>query len=428
MAATPAITPEITTLPNGLRVLTTSLPTAQAAAVAFFTAIGSRGEQPRTNGLSHYLEHMMFKGTTERPTAQLISQAIEGAGGSLNAYTSHELTCYWNNVPFEAAQTGISVIADMMLNSLLATEEIDRERSVVQQEIRRSHDNPGQWVGELSSRATFGDQPIGWPVAGSIETVDGLVRADFTDHVTGFYSAANSVFSVAGNVEHSAVVETAERLFRDMPRGQANTLPSARHGLPAERLIVEQRETEQTQIALSMHALARRDPDRYALEILHTILGRGMSSRLFEEVRERRGLAYSVGSRVARYQDIGAFGISAGVTRAQQEEALTVIVAQLQRIVGDPVGEDELRRTIDYAAGSFRLSLETAMSYSQRYGEQLLQDGVIEAPEETVASLRAVTAADVQRVAARVIGPGQYALAVVGPSASEDQLANILGA
>lgn len=191
---------------------------------------------------------------------------------------------------------------------------------------------------------------------------------------------------------------------------------------------MEQRETEQTQIALSMHALARRDPDRYALEILHTILGRGMSSRLFEEVRERRGLAYSVGSRVARYQDIGAFGISAGVTRAQQEEALTVIVAQLQRIVGEPVGEDELRRAIDYAAGSFSLSLETAMSYSQRHGEQLLQDGVIEAPEETVASLRAVTAADVQRVAARVIGPGQYALAVVGPSASEDQLANILGA
>ncbi len=423
-----AITPEITTLPNGLRVVTTVLPTTQAAAVAFFTRIGSRGEQPRTNGLSHYLEHMLFKGTTERVTAQQISQAIEGAGGSLNAYTSHELTCYWNIVPFEVTQTGIAVVADMIQHSLLATEEIDRERTVVQQEIRRSHDNPGQWVGELIGRATFGDQPIGWPVAGPIETVEGLQRPDFTEHMDRFYTTGNSVFSVAGNIEHGAVVEAAERLFRELPRGEANTPPAAQHGLPAERLIVEQREMEQTQLALAMQALPRRDPDRYAFEIMHTILGRGMSSRLFEEVRERRGLAYSVGSRIARFQDIGAFTVSAGVSRAQQEEALTVIMEQLRRIVAEPVAEDELRRAIDYAAGTFRLSLETAMAYSQRYGEQLLQDGVIELPDDTVARVRAVTVADVQRVAARVIGPGQYALAVVGPSAPEDRLAGIIGA
>ena len=423
-----AITPEITTLPNGLRVVTTSLPTAQAAATAFFTAIGSRGEQPRTNGLSHYLEHMLFKGTTERTTAQLISQAIEGAGGSLNAYTSHELTCYWNTVPFEAAQTGIAVVADMIQHSLLATEEIDRERTVVQQEIRRSRDNPGQWVGELIGKATFGDQPIGWPVAGPIETVEELHRPDFVEHMERFYTAGNSVFSVAGNIEHDAVVEAADRLFRELPRHEASAPPPARHGLPAERLIVEQRETEQTQLALSMQALARCDPDRYAFEILHTILGRGMSSRLFEEVRERRGLAYSVGSRIARYQDIGSFTVSAGVTRAQQEEALTVIVEQLRKIVAEPVAGDELRRAIDYAAGSFRLSLETAMAYGQRYGQQLLQDGLIELPDATVARIRAVTATDVQRVASKVIGPGQFALAVVGPSASEDRLASILGA
>ena len=326
-----ATLPEITTLPNGLRVLTTSVPTAQAASIAFFAGIGSRGESARTNGLSHYLDHMLFKGTEQRPTAQMISQAIEGAGGGLNAYTTHELTCYWNNVPFEAAETGIAVVADMIQHSVLLQEEIDRERTVVQQEIRRGHDTPSSWVGELISRATFGDQPIGWPVAGTIETVESMHRADFTEHMERFYTSNNAVFSVAGNVSHQEVVALAEQHFGDLPAGTPDRSQAANWGLPSERVIVEQRETEQTQIALSMQAVARRDPDRYPLEILHTILGRGMSSRLFEEVRERRGLAYSVGSRVTRYQDIGSFTVAAGVTRAQQEEALQVIVEQLHR-------------------------------------------------------------------------------------------------
>ena len=423
-----ATVPQLTTLPNGLRVLTTALPTAQAATVAFFAGIGSRGEDARTNGLSHYLEHMLFKGTTERPTAPMISHAIEGAGGNLNAFTDHEVTCYWNSVPFERASTGIAVVADMIQHSLLAQEEIDRERTVVQQEIRRSRDNPGAWVWELLGRATFGDQPIGWPIAGSIETVEALQRADFVEHMQRHYTATNAVFSVAGNIEHEQVVEAAARAFGELPTGQNTPNSRAVTGLPDEHLVIEVRETEQTQLALSMHALPRRDPQRYAMEIMHTVLGRGMSSRLFEEVRERRGLAYSVNSRVSRFQDIGAFTVSAGVSRAQQEEALEVIVEQLHKVVDEPVGENELRRAIDYASGSFRLSFETAMAYGQRFGEQLIHDGVIEPIDDTVAGLRAVTADDVQQVAARVIGPRQFSLAVVGPSASADRLATILGA
>ncbi|MGE0134032.1 MAG: M16 family metallopeptidase [Dehalococcoidia bacterium] len=423
-----AAIPQLTTLQNGLRVLTTSLPTAQAASIAFFAGIGSRGESARTNGLSHYLEHMLFKGTEQRPSAQLISQAIEGAGGTLNAYTTHELTCYWNNVPYEAAGTGIAVVADMIQRSLLAQEEIDRERTVVQQEIRRGHDTPASRVGELISRATFGDQPIGWPVAGTIETVEGMHRPDFTEHMQRFYTSTNAVFSVAGNVTHEDVVRLAEQHFGELPTSTPDRSPAANWGLPPECVIVEERETEQTQLALSMQALARRDPDRYALEILHTILGRGMSSRLFEEVRERRGLAYSVGSRITRYQDIGSFTVAAGVTRAQQEEALQVIVEQLHRIAEEPVEEEELRRAIDYAAGSFRLSFETPMSYGQRFGEQLLQDGEIESIDETVARLRAVTAEDVRRAGQRVIARREFSLAVVGPSAGADRLAEILAA
>ena len=419
---------EITTLGGGLRVITTPIPNAQAASIAYFVGIGSRGEQPRTNGLSHYMEHMLFKGSDKRPTAPDISEAIEGAGGQLNAYTTREITCYWNNVPFEALETSMDVVADMIQHPLLAQEEIDRERTVVQQEIRRSHDTPGAWVGELLGRAVFGDQPVGWPVAGSLETVGEMQRDDFVEHMRTFYGAENAVLSVAGNVTHEQVVEIADRHFTDLPSSAEVEVPAASAGLPEERLIVEERDLEQTNLAMAMQAFGRRDPDRYALDVLNGVLGRGMSSRLFKEVRERRGLAYAVGSSASRLRDIGTLTVSAGVTREHQEEALEVIIHELGRLVDEPVGAEELQRTIDYVAGSLRLSQETARAVGQRSGNQLLMDGELESVEDAVAALRSVTAPDVQRVAKRVIGPGEVALAVVGPSASSDELDAILTA
>ena len=419
---------EITTLGGGLRVITTPIPNAQAASIAYFVGIGSRGEQPRTNGLSHYMEHMLFKGSDKRPTAPDISEAIEGAGGQLNAYTTRETTCYWNNVPFEAVETGIDVVADMIQHPLLAQEEIDRERTVVQQEIRRSHDSPGAWVGELLGRAVYGDQPVGWPVAGSLETVGEMQRDDFVEHMRTFYGAENAVLSVAGNVTHEQVVEIADRYFTDLPSSAEVEVPAASAGLPEERLIVEERDLEQTNLALAMQAFGRRDPDRYALDVLNGVLGGGMSSRLFKEVRERRGLAYAVSSNASRLRDIGTLTVSAGVTREHEEEALAVVIHELRRLVDEPVGEEELQRTIDYIAGSVRLSQETARAVGQRNGNQLLMDGELESIEDAVAALRSVTAAEVQRVAKRVIGPGEIALAVVGPSASSDELDAVLTA
>ncbi|MEX2229219.1 MAG: pitrilysin family protein [Dehalococcoidia bacterium] len=417
---------EITTLANGLRVLTTPMPTAQSAAVAFFVGVGSRHEAPRTNGLSHYIEHMLFKGTAQRPDHAQISEAIEGAGGGLNAYTTRELTCYWANLPFERYDTGIEVLADMLQHSVFAPEEIERERTVVQQEIRRSHDSPGSHVGDLIGEAIYGDQPIGWPVTGTLETVDGVQRDDFIEHMATHYRGPSCVLSVAGNVTHEAVLAIAERCIVDLPAEPAPPRATARWGPPAEYIRIDTRELEQTNFVLSTQAIARHDPDRYALDVLNTALGRGMSSRLFKEVREKRGLAYSVSSGSSRYLDIGAVSVSAGVTREHLIEALQVILAELNRLVDEPMPEPELQRTKDFAVGSFRLSLETPMSVGQRRGNQLLHDGEIEPPDLTVERVRAVTADDVRRVAARVFGPKQYALAVVGPSASEDELDAIL--
>ena len=212
---------------------------------------------------------------------------------------------------------------------------------------------------------------------------------------------------------------------RRLAAGERAAIEAATPGLPADRVQVEERELEQTNFALAVQSGGRRHADRYALEILVTLLGRGMSSRLFKEVRERRGLAYSVSARVGRLRDIGALAISAGVTREHQEEALQVIVAELQRLVAEPVGEEELHRTMDFAVGGFRLSLETPMSLGQRHGDQLLQDGEIESVETTIAGLRGVTAADVRRVAAELFA-APPALAVVGPSAPADRLDAIL--
>ncbi len=419
---------QISTLPNGLRVVTTPVATAQSVSVNVFVGIGSRGEDRRTNGLSHYMEHMLFKGTERRSDAIVIAEAIEGAGGVLNAYTSKELTCYWNQVPFDKLALAMDVLADMYRRSLLDQAEIDRERTVVQQEIRRAFDQPGAWASELLSRATFGDQPIGWPVAGSIETVEAMRRDDFVEHVASYYVPSNTVLSVAGNTTHAEVLRLAEDLFGDLPDRAVPASPAAVTQFAPERVVVETREIAQCNMGIALHALRRDDPDRYPLMVLNTILGRGMSSRLFKEVRERRGLAYSVGSGVSRYSDIGTMSVSAGVTLEHLEEATQVIRDQLFRMRDEPAGEEEMTKARDFSTGNFRLGLESTMALAQRAGEALLMTGEIEPIEDVVSSIAAVTADDVQRVAQRLFKPGGFAMAVVGPGGDAERLREILDA
>jgi predicted Zn-dependent peptidase len=423
-----AIEWQISQLGNGMRVVTTPVPTAQSVSVNAFVGIGSRGEDRRTNGLSHYMEHMLFKGTERRPDAVMIAEAIEGAGGVLNAYTTRELTCYWNQVPFDKLEQAMDVLADMYRNSLLEQEEIDRERTVVQQEIRRAFDQPGAWASELLSRATFGDQPIGWPVAGTLETVEAMQHDDFVEHVRQYYVPSNTVLSVAGNTTHDEVLALAERLYGDIPAGDAPPPPPASMQFAPERVVVETREIAQCNMGIALHALSRRDPDRYPQLVMNTILGRGMSSRLFKEVRERRGLAYSVGSGMARFTDAGVMSISAGVTLEHLEEATRVIREQLFLLANEPAADDEVMRARDFSVGNFRLGLESTMALAQRAGESLLMNGEIEAIEDVVDAINAVTPADVQEVAQRLFKPRAFAMAVVGPGGDADRLRDILDA
>ena len=419
---------EIDELESGLRVVTTPVPTAQSASVNVFVGVGSRAENPRTNGLSHYLEHMMFKGTERRPTAIHIAEAIEGAGGILNAYTSQEVTCYWNQVPFDKFSLAMDVLADMMREALIAQEEVDRERTVVQQEIRRAYDQPSAWAGHLLSEATFGDQPLGWPVAGTVETVEELQRGDFMEHIGTWYVPKNIVLSVAGNVTHKEAVAEARKLYLGLEGKAPPAVSLANEGIPQRNVIVEARDISQSNIGISLHAVSRTDPDRYPLMLLNAVLGRGMSSRLFKEVRERRGLAYSVGSAVTRYNDTGVMSIAAGVSPEKVVETTKVIKEELMKLVEEKVGDEELTKARDYTIGSFRLGLETPMALAQRAGEHLLMLGEIEPIETVVERLRAVTADDVQRVAQRLFRDDNLSMSLVGKGAEEAELAELLAA
>jgi predicted Zn-dependent peptidase len=420
--------PQVSKLKNGLRVVTTTVATAQSASVCVFAGVGSRGEDRRTNGISHYMEHMLFKGASRRPTAMEIAEAIEGAGGVLNAYTTRELTCYWNQVPFDRLPVAMDVLGDMYAAALLPQDEIDRERTVVQQEIRRAFDQPSAWASELLARATWGDQPIGWPVAGTLETVAAFQRDDFVAHIETHYAPSNTVLSVAGNATHDAVLALAEERFGAVPDHATPPTPPASARFADERVVVETRDIAQCNLGIALHAIPRMDPDRHALGVLNTILGRGMSSRLFREVRERRGLAYSVGSGVARFTDAGVMSISAGVTADNLEEATQVIRDEVLRLAHEPPSEDEVAKARDFSIGTFRLGLESTMALAQRAGEALLIIGEIEPVDDVIDAVRAVTPADVLRVGQRLFRPGGFAMAVVGPSGDGDRLRSLLDA
>lgn len=420
-----AIACEVSELANGLRVVTTCLPTAQSVSVNLFAGVGSRCEERRVSGLAHFLEHMLFKGSRKRPSAMAIAEAIEGAGGTLNAYTSKEVTCYWNHVPDDRLALALDVVADMIQAPLLEREEIERERSVVCQEIRRNRDQPAAWVGELLQRACYGDHPLGWSTTGSEETVAAVQREDFLRYMETWYVPANLVLSVAGNARHQEVVALAQTALGGLGGRSldgASAFPPLGGGPPVRRVAVEERPIAQCNLALALPGLDRRDPDRYILMVLNNLLGRGMSSRLFREVRERRGLAYSISSSVVRHSDTGLLVISAGVGRERLEEALRVILAEVGKLAEEGVTEEELARARDYSIGSFRLGLETAMALGQRAGELLLTMGEVEPVEAVVEKLRAVTAEDVQRVAGRVWQRPRAVLAAVGPDLHEEAL------
>lgn len=404
-----------TTLPNGLRLVTAPISHVRSVSIAFFFGVGSRYESDEIAGVSHFIEHMIFKGSKRYPSAQLISETIEGVGGLLNASTDRETTVYTARIASKYFEQAMDLLADMVRNPLFATDEIARERRVISEEIGMYMDDPGSWVSVLANELFWKNQPLGREIAGTRETVQGMSATAIRQYHERHYLPNNLVISIAGDVTAEQVEDIATRLLGDW---QPQPVPSWTPCPPesgAPQVQLESRETEQTNFDLLLLGLPYNDPDRYALSLLNTILGDSMSSRLFLEVRERQGLAYDVGSAPIQYHDTGAFSVTAGVAPEQTAAALTAILREVARMRDEPVGAEELTRAKEYTRGRITLSQENTGAVSGWYGAQELELGEIRELDEELEHYDAVTREDIQRVARRMFDESWLRLALIGP-------------
>ena len=406
---------ERTILRNGLRLLTARMPGMRSASVAFFFAVGSRYERDQVAGISHFIEHMLFKGSRRYPTARLISEAIEGVGGTINGSTGKELTTYTARVPGEYLADVMSVLADMTRNSLFDPAEVEKERNVIIEELSATQDDPQEWVNLLIDEVMWPGLPLGRDDAGLVQTVSQLRRQQMLDYMDEHYRPNSLVISVAGNIDHSQVVQLTEDLFHDW---QARDLPHWTESLPprdAPHVRMIKRATEQTNICLATLGAAYTSPDYYPLLLINALLGDGMSSRLFQSLREEQGLAYDIGSYFNSYYETGNLVISAGVDPSRTGEAISAIVAELTRLCNVPVPADELDRCKAYVRGSIVLDLEGTQQVATWLGSQECLYKRLRDVHEVIACLYAVTAQDIQRVAQICFTPEWRRAAIIGP-------------
>jgi predicted Zn-dependent peptidase len=416
---------EKTTLDNGLRVLTSRMPHARSVSVVIGVATGARYEPPDLSGASHFIEHMLFKGTERRPSPKIISETIEDVGGVINAETGKEHTIYWSKVARDYLPLALDLLSDLLLHSVFAPSEMEKERRVILEELSMLLDEPHEWVDVLFDQTLWGDHPLGRDVIGTRETLTRMPRDVLVSYYQRHYHPHATVVSVAGAVVHDDVVAQVARLMGDWrgePLEEAIEPPPA---LVGPRLRVQRKDTEQAHVCLGVRALSYHDPDRYALSMLNTILGEGMSSRLFLEIRERQGLAYDVHSYTAHFRDAGTAIIYAGIDPGRIVPAVEALLGELRRL-REPVPEDELRRAREFKKGRLALAMEDTRTIASWIGGQELLHGRPQTFEEIVGILDRLTAEDLMRVGERCFTSEGLAAAVVGPYEDLPQLADLL--
>ncbi len=405
---------KISTLSNQLRVVTVPLRNARSVSAGVYLAAGSRYESEPESGAAHFIEHMLFKGT-ERRRAKDIANTIESVGGYSNAGTGRETTTYYAMVTPDHLPVVLDLLSDMLLHSTFQPKELERERGVIIEEINRTLDTPDDLVFDLISALEWPDSPVGRSIAGTHETVEAMSRASLRGFLARHYLANTAAVVVAGPVTHKAIVEQVAQYFSAWEPGEAPRAAAPAPHPPRSQVVAEVRGTEQAQMCVSLRGVARRDPERFAVDVLTAVLGDGMGSRLFQEIRERRGLAYSVDASSSYLQDTGALIIYAGVPPDKADEALSAIMEQLGRIARRAVTQAELERAKEYTKGRLLLGLETPAANAGWIGSQVVQGVDIMTPEQWIAALDAVTADDVRRMARRLFDGAAPQLALVGP-------------
>jgi predicted Zn-dependent peptidase len=417
---------ERSVLANGLRVVTAPMPEARSVTCMIMVAAGSRYETRESNGIAHFSEHMFFKGTERRPTARDIAAEVDAIGGEFNAFTGKEYTGYYVRCAAESRSLALDVLVDMIRHSKFDSGEIEREKGVIAEEMNMYFDSPRDYVDAIYESLLFGDQPLGWDVIGTKKTVKSATRETFLDYLGRWYVPSRMVVGLGGCLDGDITAEV-EKLLGDLAPGESGSPAPAKVPSPTKpRVRVRHKTSDQAHLIIGMLSQPTQHPDRYVLQVLAAILGGGMSSRLFTEVRERRGLAYYIFCHNSTYAETGSLYAQAGVDLNRVDEAVETIVAELHRIVEEPVPEAELAKAKEYMKGRLVLQLETPqglISFGLR--REVIEGGAVD-PAEVLAGLDAVSLDDIKRVADEIIGERALHLALIGPFEDGERFERLL--
>ncbi|NTW26988.1 MAG: insulinase family protein [Candidatus Moranbacteria bacterium] len=415
-----------TTLKNGLRILTIPVKGTQTATVMLMVGVGSRYESEKQAGLSHFIEHMLFKGTVKRPTAQSISEELDAIGGEFNAFTAKDKTAYYAKVDSKHIEKALDVVSDIFLNSKLEQAEINRERGPILQELSMYEDEPRRSVGDEFEKMLYVDQPIGRGIVGYKKTISEFKRKDFVAYMKKHYNANETVVCVAGKFKEDEILSQIKSYFLAFPTGAKAQMKKVveKQAIPAVHL--KFKKTDQTHFILGNRAYHQDHKDRYVLALLSIILGGNMSSRLFIEIRERRGLAYFVHTSVDTYQDCGYIATQAGVEHNKIEQAITAVLAEYKKVTTEKVGEKELQKAKDYVKGRAVMGLEASDDVAMFFIDQEMHKEKIMTPKEVFAKIDAVTVDDILRVGKDVFQNSKLNLAIVGPHKNNKKLQALL--
>ena len=413
-------------LPNGLRLILVPNANTKAVTAMVLVGAGSKYETKEINGISHFLEHLFFKGTKKRPTALKISETLDKVGGIYNAFTSKELTGYFAKVDTAHWELALDWVSDIFLHSILPAKEIEKERGVIIEEINMMLDAPMRYVGELWEELLYGDQPAGWEIIGAKENILQLKRNDFIDYLKNHYSSRNTIVVMAGNFPTTQAEKLIKSHFSSINKTAPKTKVKTKEKQNKPGLLLKHKQTDQTHFCLGARGLHCFHPQRYTQEILAIILGGNMSSRLFMEVREKRGLAYYIHTSVEDYTDSGYLMTQAGVPNNKVEQAIKVVLQQYQKIKEKGVGEAELKKAKDYLKGVSSLSLEASDAQAMFLAGQELLENKILTLEEKCAKIDQVKAIQIKDLAREIFQPNKLNLALIGPHQEKQKFEKLL--
>ncbi|MBI2003399.1 MAG: insulinase family protein [Parcubacteria group bacterium] len=411
---------------NGLRLVVVPMKSTKTVTVLVLVGTGSRYETKELNGISHFLEHMMFKGTTKRPKWLQITKELDSIGAQYNAFTSKEYTGYWAKASSEHSDFILDVISDIFINSKLEEKEIQKERGVIVEEMNMYLDLPPRYVGDLYEELLYGDQPVGWKVIGEKETVSGLSRRDFVDYFNTHYLAENTIIAVAGNVDKEKIQRQVAGYFKNVRNGKKVTRQSAFESQDKPEVKLHYKKTDQTHFVLGVRAYDMFSPKSEAAEILGTVLGGGMSSRLFIEVREKQGLAYYVKAGADAYTDHGYLATQAGIDNKRIEKAIQIVLKEYKKMKDKPVPKAEIKKAKEYIKGHLAIELESSDSVATFFASEWLLKNETLTPEEKLSKIMAVTAEEVQAAAKEIFKPEKLNLALIGPFEDKEKFEKIL--